>query len=423
MSNCIKFSQLFGILSSQSCLFDTDVGSPSRPSIWSAQPSDIRPKEVPTSSSTTNNNEPNSLGAPASLMHHKAVFRTVEELERDLMKKPVPVTMEELELKLLDKQGPFEIGQQSPENVQNEFNVGQHATHTCRIVPPPNLQAPFLRLPPPIGMLMPPPVAAVPVPMPVPMQLPLPGVHLRNPLLLPPLTMQWPLRIPPSTSAMPSPRYVDDEPKNPARGNNNGQVGLDNSDEYNGLMSTKEKQWLMSIQINQLISDNPYVDDYYFTVLRLRCFGQLHQGADCKQGCKLIIPGRVKAETKTYAPTQFANSLGKLQVVTYTAPRRIIDVGISQSLTETVQDSFVAMKETRKFKQILLDVEKMYCWLMELEDAEMRIESLPANVERGPHHQVVADCRNKLQAFLSLGERVYQTMLVRKGKVTKFFLL
>ena len=44
-------------------------------------------------------------------------------------------------------------------------------------------------------------------------------------------------------------------------------------DEYAGLMSTREKQWLMSIQINQLISDNPYVDDYYYTVLRLRRAG------------------------------------------------------------------------------------------------------------------------------------------------------
>jgi len=37
-------------------------------------------------------------------------------------------------------------------------------------------------------------------------------------------------------------------------------------DEYNGLMTPKQKSWLKHIQTMQLSSDNPYVDDYYFVV-------------------------------------------------------------------------------------------------------------------------------------------------------------
>ena len=41
-------------------------------------------------------------------------------------------------------------------------------------------------------------------------------------------------------------------------------------DEYAGLMSQKDKQWIINIQLNQLKCDNPYVDDYYYTMYQAR---------------------------------------------------------------------------------------------------------------------------------------------------------
>ena len=41
-------------------------------------------------------------------------------------------------------------------------------------------------------------------------------------------------------------------------------------DEYAGLMSQKDKQWIINIQLNQLKCENPYVDDYYFTMYQAR---------------------------------------------------------------------------------------------------------------------------------------------------------
>lgn len=37
-------------------------------------------------------------------------------------------------------------------------------------------------------------------------------------------------------------------------------------DEFAGLMNNREKQWLHSIQLLQLNTNQPYIDDYYYTV-------------------------------------------------------------------------------------------------------------------------------------------------------------
>lgn len=37
-------------------------------------------------------------------------------------------------------------------------------------------------------------------------------------------------------------------------------------DEYAGLMTNRDKQWLLNIQLLQLNTGTPYFDDYYYTV-------------------------------------------------------------------------------------------------------------------------------------------------------------
>lgn len=39
-----------------------------------------------------------------------------------------------------------------------------------------------------------------------------------------------------------------------------------NRDDYAGLMTNREKQWLLNIQMLQLNTGTPYFDDYYYTV-------------------------------------------------------------------------------------------------------------------------------------------------------------
>ena len=37
-------------------------------------------------------------------------------------------------------------------------------------------------------------------------------------------------------------------------------------DEYAGLLTNREKEWLVKIQMIQLHTEDPYTDDYYYTV-------------------------------------------------------------------------------------------------------------------------------------------------------------
>lgn len=46
-----------------------------------------------------------------------------------------------------------------------------------------------------------------------------------------------------------------------------GMVNNGVYDEYAGLMTQREKDWIVKLQLMQLTSDNPYIDDFYYTVL------------------------------------------------------------------------------------------------------------------------------------------------------------
>lgn len=49
-----------------------------------------------------------------------------------------------------------------------------------------------------------------------------------------------------------------------------GQSPLRPVDEYANLMSQRDKQWLIGIQLMQLNTETPYIDDYYYTVYKER---------------------------------------------------------------------------------------------------------------------------------------------------------
>lgn len=61
---------------------------------------------------------------------------------------------------------------------------------------------------------------------------------------------------------------------------------------------------------------------------------------------------------RVYTPLQFENSLGKLQCGSVTAPRKIIDMDIVTPDKDS--ESAAVPRDTRKSKQILLELEAMY---------------------------------------------------------------
>ncbi|XP_072381677.1 uncharacterized protein [Diabrotica undecimpunctata] len=145
-------------------------------------------------------------------------------------------------------------------------------------------------------------------------------------------------------------------------------------DEYAGLMTMREKQWLLNIQMLQLNTGTPYFDDYYYTIFKERKLKgnnkensnernvhhkRQHRNSDRQENANTLTP-------RVYTPLQFENSLGKLQCGSVTAPRKIIDMDIVTPDKET--DSPQVPRDTRKTKQLLLELEALYALLLKAED-------------------------------------------------------
>lgn len=72
-------------------------------------------------------------------------------------------------------------------------------------------------------------------------------------------------------------------------------------------------------------------------------------------------------QRSAYTPAQFENSLGKLHFSSVTAPRKIIDMDVvpnsdSQSTSQSQQ------KDTKKTRQLLLEIERVHYQLLLLHD-------------------------------------------------------
>ncbi|CAB4070116.1 PATL1 [Lepeophtheirus salmonis] len=197
------------------------------------------------------------------------------------------------------------------------------------------------------------------------------------------------------------------------------------NDEYSGLMTATDRQWVLQIQLSQLKCENPFVDDYYFTVYNQK--KKLEAAAMCRkyqQSCSggsgyddnndsqsmeknlaqtqlkrtdegpqlLISEYSAGDDSNSYTPVQFDNSLGKLQAASVKAPRMAIDIDCSNNdLHESLTSN--AQKDSRKYKQTLLELEH----LNQVESE--RVEALA-----------------ELRKRLSVETNVRRYILVRKGK-------
>ncbi|XP_049301281.1 protein PAT1 homolog 1-like [Anopheles funestus] len=183
-------------------------------------------------------------------------------------------------------------------------------------------------------------------------------------------------------------------------------------DEYANMMSTRDKQWLIGIQLTQLNSDLPYLNDYYFTVYKQRLAAakgesenriykenQLsHPFTQPKEHAQLLLLSmltknvkggllnlnreRRSSESKpasgtdgkeggrAYTPFQFEKSLGKLQCGSVTAPRKLIDADVmgNDQLNGNGVSAAEQSQTQRKARHVLLLVETLYRLVLQLED-------------------------------------------------------
>ncbi|XP_049512320.1 protein PAT1 homolog 1-like isoform X2 [Dermacentor silvarum] len=160
------------------------------------------------------------------------------------------------------------------------------------------------------------------------------------------------------------------------RDNSNSFSGEQSDDPYAGLMTQKEKDWLVKIQLLQVQPENPDVDDYYYVMFTKKKAEQQElpgvDGGDVDK-LKFIRPERVRTESKSYTPIQFERSLGKLQVVSVNYPRKILDMGV-QRLSEDEDRKVPPDRHLLWFRQLLLDIEKLYSAVLEFEDSSCSAE-------------------------------------------------
>ena len=182
-------------------------------------------------------------------------------------------------------------------------------------------------------------------------------------------------------------------------------------------MSQRDKQWLIGIQLMQLNTETPYIDDYYYTVFKERRMkgqrenkihkdNQLNHPFTQPQGhAQLVLQSignknnnmggggqkgallkDIKRERRnsennknngdknndsprTYTPLQFENSLGKLQCGSVTAPRKIIDMEImGQENNGQGASSPLEITAQRKSRHLLMHIETLYKVVLKLED-------------------------------------------------------
>ncbi|XP_063986492.1 protein PAT1 homolog 1 [Diachasmimorpha longicaudata] len=173
------------------------------------------------------------------------------------------------------------------------------------------------------------------------------------------------------------------------RHHHNHQNGLNDNgeyDDYSGLMSSREKQWLTNIQLLQHKTNQPYVDDYYFTVFserqnkkndnqdsRDRKHNNNGFGRDSREKEQHVLTKVV------YTPTQFENSLGKLQCGSVTAPRKIIDMDV---VPNSDPQQHPQQKDMKKARQRLLEIERLYTLQLKLEDLNNPLAQLAEQMEQ-----------------------------------------
>lgn len=196
-------------------------------------------------------------------------------------------------------------------------------------------------------------------------------------------------------------------------------------DAYAGLMTQKEKDWIIKIQLIQLQTENPYLDDFYYTTYTLkkkteeRLKRQQNGALDDKDSeLNLIIPAMAKLETKPYKPAQFEGSLGRLTTSSVHNPRQIIDVRSDNKPHSEEGEPKNVSKELRRSRQLLMEIENGYNLLLDVDDIEKKILALPEEA-RKPLFEDRKNMLTDLYKYLLCpgnNDHFLSIMSIRKGR-------
>nr|XP_020756421.1 protein PAT1 homolog 2 isoform X3 [Odocoileus virginianus texanus] len=188
-------------------------------------------------------------------------------------------------------------------------------------------------------------------------------------------------------------------------------------DSYANLMTQKEKDWVVKVQMVQLQSENPRLDDYYYQeyyqkLEKKQADEELLGRRSRFESLKLVTPYIQKAEVYE-SVVRIEGSLGQVAVSTCFTPRRAID-----AVPHGTQDQETAAASSQRL-WVLYRIEKMFLQLLEIEDGQQDGPAQPHDSEQQSSRveklfqALKAQGQNNLEAA---DDGFLQALSVGKGK-------
>uniref|UniRef100_A0A1A8I7E5 Protein associated with topoisomerase II homolog 2 n=2 Tax=Nothobranchius kuhntae TaxID=321403 RepID=A0A1A8I7E5_NOTKU len=193
------------------------------------------------------------------------------------------------------------------------------------------------------------------------------------------------------------------------------------NEETFGMDLDTKKEWITRLQMIQLQSENPYLEDYYYQEYYRRIEAKMAEEElgirNKKEPPKLTTPYITK--TDTYTPVvHIEGSLGQVAVSTCYSPRRAI------SAVHAVQAHCPEEhKDTRQQRlEILCKIEKLFIALLEVEEMERMKTTVLSEAEE---RRLMEKSQRKVECIYSQlqhhnstasGEEFLPFLVVSKGK-------
>jgi len=215
----------------------------------------------------------------------------------------------------------------------------------------------------------------------------------------------------------------NDKKKQQLRNNNNNI----NPDKLAGMMTDKEKNWVVNVQMLQLQIDDPYRYDYYYTawMLKKKQFSMRNTNSAGLKTSVLYQLMNNKQDPKNYRPLTFENSLGKVTMSNFHHPRALIDLNQRDSDPHSNplhhidvlggdDDDEERQKDAKNKDTILLEIEKIYQVLLSIDEIEHSILKAPEEMRI----LLFQERRSKVDklAFMLCTENFPHYLFVEKGR-------
>nr|XP_051678259.1 protein PAT1 homolog 2 [Oryctolagus cuniculus] len=188
-------------------------------------------------------------------------------------------------------------------------------------------------------------------------------------------------------------------------------------DPYANLMTRKEKDWVIKVQMVQLQTENPRLDDYYYQeyyrkLEKKQADEELLGQRNRVESLKLETPYIQKAEVYE-SVVRIEGSLGQVAVSTCFSPRRAID-----AVPHGTQEQDTGAASSQRLR-LLHRIEKMFLQLLEIEEGRKDGSSQPCHSEQHSNQVEKLFQALKTQEQNNLEEAadsILQVLSVRKGK-------